>query len=170
MNSSKNNHAKRTLSHEFFVNLFDKRCRDFFFQNNTKFQTILLVSIVFKLFRKLISRVLETRFHCSNSSITQLISMKIHVKIEFVRLEFHNKTQKTKIKPRNQIHKDKKTKKDQIERSNQRDLSNETQTTKTKKQQTRDIKTRWWWRQLKSSSRGLWVGFFVLAVDFLFGS
>ena len=74
------------------MSLFDKRCIDFFFQNNTKFQTILLVSIVSKLFRKLTSQVLETQFYCSNSSITELISMKIHVKIESVRLEFYNKT------------------------------------------------------------------------------
>ena len=105
----------------------------FFFQNNTKFQTILLVSIVSKLFRKLTSQVLETQFYCSNSSITESISMKIYVKIESVRLEFHKNT-------------------------------------KTKKQQTREIKTRWRRRRLKSSSQSLWVGFFVLLVDFLSGS
>ena len=47
-----------------------------FFQNNTNIKTILLVSIVFKLFNKLISRELETRDHCSKSRITGLISMK----------------------------------------------------------------------------------------------
>ena len=38
------------------------------------------------------------------------------------------------------------------------------------KQQTRDIKTRWRRWRLKSSSQSLWVGFFILVVDFLFGS
>ena len=82
----------------------------FFFQNNTNFQTILLVSIVSKLFRKLISRVFETRVHCSNSSITDLISMKfvcetrVSQKItQKSELETHKRTQanrqKTKIKP-----------------------------------------------------------------------
>ena len=47
-----------------------------FFQNNTNFQTILLVNIISKLFKKLSSRAFETRVHYSNSSITNSISMK----------------------------------------------------------------------------------------------
>ena len=98
------------------MSLFDKRCTDFFFQNNTKFQTILLVSIVSKLFRKLTSQVLETQFYCSNSSITKSISMKIHVKIESVRLEFHKNTKtkkQRKIKQRDQTKKPYKKQRDQ---------------------------------------------------------
>ena len=64
----------------------------FFFQDNNNFQTILLVSIASKLFRKLTSRVSKTQVHCSNSSIKNSIYMKIHVD----RLKFH------KRKPRNQ--------------------------------------------------------------------
>ena len=55
----------------------------FFFQNNTYFQTILLVSIISKLFSKLISRDYETEDHYSKSSITGSISMKIHLELEF---------------------------------------------------------------------------------------
>ena len=41
-------------------------------ENNTKLQTISLVSNIFKLFSKLISRVSQTRVHCSNSSLRNL--------------------------------------------------------------------------------------------------
>ena len=75
-----------------FLWAYLKKDVQIFFFKITQFQTILLVSIVSKLFRKLTSQVLETQFYCSNSSITELISMKIHVKIESVRLEFYNKT------------------------------------------------------------------------------
>ena len=50
----------------------------FFSQNNTHFQTISLISIVSKLFRKLTSRVSETQVHCSNSSLRYSISMTWH--------------------------------------------------------------------------------------------
>ena len=40
----------------------------FFFQNNTNFQTILLVNNVSKLFRKLTSRILPTQVYYSKSS------------------------------------------------------------------------------------------------------
>ena len=60
-----------------------------FFQNNTTFQTILLVSIISKLFRKLTFRVFETRAHCNKSSIIDLICIKIHMELESVKLEFH---------------------------------------------------------------------------------
>ena len=54
---------------------------DFFFlQNNTHFQKILLVSINFKLFRKLISWVRKTRFYCSNLSIKDSIFIKFYTK------------------------------------------------------------------------------------------
>ena len=54
----------------------------FFFQINTHFQTVSLVSIVPKLFRKLTSQVFQARVHCSNSSINDLISIKIHGELE----------------------------------------------------------------------------------------
>ena len=41
----------------------------FFFQNNTKTQTVLLVSTFSKLFRKLTSRVQGSRFCCAKLSI-----------------------------------------------------------------------------------------------------
>ena len=41
-------------------------------ENNTKLQTILLVSNVSKLFRKLTSQVFWTRVHCSNLSLRNL--------------------------------------------------------------------------------------------------
>ena len=72
----------------------------FFFQNNTNFHIILLVSIVSKLFKKLTSRVFKTRVYYSNSSITYSISMKIHVELESVRLKFH----KRKLKNQNLKH------------------------------------------------------------------
>ena len=70
----------------------------FFFQNNTNFQIILLVSIISKPFKKLTSQILKTRLYCNNSSITYSIFMKIHVELESVRLKFHKKkTQKSKL-------------------------------------------------------------------------
>ena len=63
----------------------------FFFQNNTYFQTNSLVSIVSKLFRKLTSRVIETRDYYSKSSIKDSIFMKIHVELKYLRLEFHKR-------------------------------------------------------------------------------
>ena len=72
----------------------------FFFQNNTNFQIILLVSIVSKPFKKLTSQILKTGLYCNNSSITYSIFMKIHVELESVRLKFH----KRKLKNQNLKH------------------------------------------------------------------
>ena len=58
--------------------------RDFFFQNNTESQTILLVSTFSKQFSKLTSRVKETRFCCAKSSVMNSSSMKL----ESLRLNF----------------------------------------------------------------------------------
>ena len=63
----------------------------FFFRNNTYFQTILLVSINFKLFRKLTFWVRKTRFHYSNSSIRDSISIKIYMELKSLRLEIHKR-------------------------------------------------------------------------------
>ena len=51
----------------------------------------MLVSINFKLFRKLTSRVWKTRFHCSNLSIKDSISIKIYM--EKTRVPQKKKTQ-----------------------------------------------------------------------------
>ena len=56
----------------------------FFFQNNTKTQTISLVSTFSKLFSKITSRVYGTRFCCAKLSIKNLSSMEL----ELQRLDF----------------------------------------------------------------------------------
>ena len=65
-----------------------------FFQNNTHFQTILLVSIISKLFKKLTSWACKSRVHCSNSSSTNSICIKIQGKSSL--------TDSSSSKPKNQ--------------------------------------------------------------------
>ena len=55
----------------------------------------MLVSIVFKLFRKLISQVFKTQVYFSNPSIINSISIKIHVKLESVHKRKPRKTWNT---------------------------------------------------------------------------
>ena len=73
-----------------------------FFQNNTYFETISLVSIVSRLFRKLTSRVCWTWFHYSKSSIKDSISMKINAEIESLRLYSTNSQAEITKKEANQ--------------------------------------------------------------------
>ena len=54
----------------------------FFFLNNYKSQTILLVSNVSKLFRKLTTRVCETRFYCSKSNLKDSISIRCIAEVD----------------------------------------------------------------------------------------
>ena len=54
----------------------------FFLQINTHFQTILLVSMFLKRFRKLTSRVLYTRFWYAKSSSLNSISTFYHMKLD----------------------------------------------------------------------------------------
>ena len=65
----------------------------FFFQINTNFQTILLVSMFLKRFRKLTSRVLYTRFWYTKSSSLNSISTFYHMKLESVVLDFFSRLQ-----------------------------------------------------------------------------
>ena len=74
-------------------------CWDFFFfffvENNTNIKTILLVSIISKLFSKLTSREWEGWDLCSKLSITNSISMKICLEFDFSTLEFHKRKPKS---------------------------------------------------------------------------
>ena len=85
---------------------FTKECavKGDIFQNNTKTQTTSLVSTFSKQFSKLTSRVQETRFCCSKSSVLNSISMEL----KSLRLDFQQ-TQKEKqqsiIKPKTQTRK-----------------------------------------------------------------
>ena len=65
----------------------------FFLQINTHFQTILLVSMFLKRFRKLTSRVLYTRFWYAKSSSLNSISTFYHMKLESVVLDFFSRLQ-----------------------------------------------------------------------------
>ena len=65
----------------------------FFFQINTNFQTILLVSMFLKRFRKLTSRVLYTRFCYAKLSSLNSISTFYHMKLESVVLNFFSRLQ-----------------------------------------------------------------------------
>ena len=65
----------------------------FFLQINTHFQTILLVSMFLKRFRKLTSRVLYTRFWYTKSSSLNSISTFYHMKLESVVLDFFSRLQ-----------------------------------------------------------------------------
>ena len=67
----------------------------FFFENNTNIKTILLVSIISKLFSKLTSREWEGWDLCSKLSITNSISMKICLEFDFSTLEFHKRKPKS---------------------------------------------------------------------------
>ena len=118
----------------------------FFFQNNTHFQTILLVSINFKLFRKLTSWGRQTWFHCSNSSIKDSIYIKIYME-----LEFHNQRKMKDIKalPLLRITKEKRKKGKETQQEEQRNPASKRKTNKRrakkpnkKSKETQQVKTK----------------------------
>ena len=54
----------------------------FFFENNYKRQTVLLVSTILKIFRYLTTRVYYSRFHCNKSSFRGSIFVRCVVDVK----------------------------------------------------------------------------------------